>query len=97
MLQSFNFKYQIILYSFKAASELETCFNTYFVLCPWRAKDGKTEIEFDIDSTDFRLPEIHFEDLKQGLRSNGSLRPEQNIPEMYYSLRVSQPFAYFKN
>ncbi|MEQ2310856.1 hypothetical protein AMECASPLE_013538 [Ameca splendens] len=55
-----------------------------------RARDGKTEIDFDSDSTDFRLPEIHLEELKQGLRNSASLRPEQNIPDMYYSLRVSQ-------
>ncbi|PWA22271.1 hypothetical protein CCH79_00012590 [Gambusia affinis] len=61
-----------------------------------RAKDGKTEIEFDTDSTDFRLPEIDFEDLKQGLRNNGSLRPEQNIPEMYYSLRAYLSILYLK-
>ncbi|XP_054890341.1 MORC family CW-type zinc finger protein 3 isoform X2 [Poeciliopsis prolifica] len=61
-----------------------------------RAKDGKTEIEFDIDSSDFRLPEIHFEELKQGLRNNGSLRPEQNIPDMYYSLRAYLSILYLK-
>uniref|UniRef100_A0A3B3V053 MORC family CW-type zinc finger protein 3-like n=2 Tax=Poecilia latipinna TaxID=48699 RepID=A0A3B3V053_9TELE len=61
-----------------------------------RAKDGKTEIDFDTDSTDFRLPEIHFEELKQGLRNNGSLRPEQNIPDMYYSLRAYLSILYLK-
>ncbi|KAM4732084.1 MORC family CW-type zinc finger protein 3 [Anableps anableps] len=61
-----------------------------------RAKDGKTEIDFDTDSTDFRLPEIHLEELKQGLRNNGSLRPEQNIPDMYYSLRAYLSILYLK-
>uniref|UniRef100_A0A3P9PQN5 Morc S5 domain-containing protein n=1 Tax=Poecilia reticulata TaxID=8081 RepID=A0A3P9PQN5_POERE len=61
-----------------------------------RAKDGKTEIEFDTDSSDFRLPEIHFEELKQGLRNNGSPRPEQNIPDMYYSLRAYLSILYLK-
>lgn len=61
-----------------------------------RAKDGKTEIDFDTDSTDFRLPEIHLEEPKQGLRNSLSLRPEQNIPDMYYSLRAYLSILYLK-
>ncbi|MEQ2196616.1 hypothetical protein XENOCAPTIV_005801, partial [Xenoophorus captivus] len=49
------------------------------------------------DSTDFRLPEIHLEELKQGLRNSVSVRPEQNIPDMYYSLRVSSCWRYFRS
>ncbi|KAM4555109.1 MORC family CW-type zinc finger protein 3 [Odontesthes bonariensis] len=61
-----------------------------------RAKDGKTEIDFESDDADFRLPEIQFEDLKTGLRNSGSLRPEQNIPDMYYSLRAYLSILYLK-
>ncbi|XP_017289817.1 MORC family CW-type zinc finger protein 3 isoform X2 [Kryptolebias marmoratus] len=61
-----------------------------------RTKDGKTEIDFDTDTTDFRLPEIHTEELKQGLRNSGSLRPEQNVPDMYYSLRAYISILYLK-
>uniref|UniRef100_A0A3Q2Q854 Morc S5 domain-containing protein n=1 Tax=Fundulus heteroclitus TaxID=8078 RepID=A0A3Q2Q854_FUNHE len=61
-----------------------------------RAKDGKTEIDFDTDSTDFRLPVIHLEELKQGLRNSGSLRPEQNVPDMYCSLRAYLSILYLK-
>lgn len=39
--------------------------------------------------SDFRLPDIQIEELKKGLRNSGSLRAEQNIPDMHYSLRVS--------
>lgn len=56
---------------------------------PWSAKDGKPEIDFETDVTDFRLPSIQIEELKKGLRISGSLRAEQNIPDMHYSLRVS--------
>ncbi|XP_072251711.1 MORC family CW-type zinc finger protein 3 [Leuresthes tenuis] len=61
-----------------------------------RAKDGNTEIDFESDDVDFRLPEIQFEDLKKGLRNSGSLRPEQNIPDMYYSLRAYLSILYLK-
>ncbi|KAM4586160.1 MORC family CW-type zinc finger protein 3 isoform 2-T2 [Fundulus diaphanus] len=61
-----------------------------------RAKDGKTEIDFDTDSTDFRLPVIHLEELKQGLRNSGSLRPEQNVPDMFCSLRAYLSILYLK-
>lgn len=55
----------------------------------WRAKDGKPEIDFETDVYDFRLPSIQIEELKKGLKSSGSLRAEENIPDMHYSLRVS--------
>ncbi|KAF3693959.1 MORC family CW-type zinc finger protein 3 Nuclear matrix protein 2 [Channa argus] len=54
-----------------------------------RAKDGKPEIDFESDADDFRLPEIQIEELKKGLRNSVSLRAEQNIPDMHYSLRAS--------
>ncbi|KAM9740953.1 MORC family CW-type zinc finger protein 3 isoform 1-T1 [Menidia menidia] len=61
-----------------------------------RAKDGKTEIDFESDEADFRLPDIHVEELKKGLRNSGSLRPEQNVPDMYYSLRAYLSILYLK-
>ncbi|XP_061581428.1 MORC family CW-type zinc finger protein 3 [Cololabis saira] len=61
-----------------------------------RARDGNTEIDFETDPSDFRLPEIQTEELKKGLRNSGSLRPEQNIPDMYYSLRAYVNILYLK-
>ncbi|XP_054595098.2 MORC family CW-type zinc finger protein 3 [Nothobranchius furzeri] len=61
-----------------------------------RAKDGKTEIDYDLDSTDFRLPEIQIKELKQGLWNSGLLRPEQNLPDMYYSLRAYISILYLR-
>ncbi|XP_037531457.1 MORC family CW-type zinc finger protein 3 [Nematolebias whitei] len=61
-----------------------------------RAKDGKAEIDFDTDTTDFRLPEIQTEELKQGLKNSGSLKPEHNVPDMYYSLRAYISILYLK-
>ncbi|XP_023263071.1 MORC family CW-type zinc finger protein 3-like [Seriola lalandi dorsalis] len=61
-----------------------------------RAKDGKPEIDFGSDVTDFRLPEIQIEELKKGLRNSGSLRTEQNIPDMHYSLRAYLSILYLK-
>ncbi|XP_070692754.1 MORC family CW-type zinc finger protein 3 [Pempheris klunzingeri] len=61
-----------------------------------RAKDGKPEIDFETDSSDFRLPEIQIEELKKGLRNSGSLRAEQNIPDMHYSLRAYLSILYLK-
>ncbi len=46
-------------------------------------------MDFDTDLSDFRLPSIQIEELRKGLRSSGSLRAEENIPDMHYSLRVS--------
>ncbi|XP_026213180.1 MORC family CW-type zinc finger protein 3 isoform X2 [Anabas testudineus] len=61
-----------------------------------RAKDGKAEIDFETDDTDFRLPEIQIEELKKGMRNSGSLRAEQNIPDMHYSLRAYLSILYLK-
>uniref|UniRef100_A0A3Q1FS80 Morc S5 domain-containing protein n=1 Tax=Acanthochromis polyacanthus TaxID=80966 RepID=A0A3Q1FS80_9TELE len=61
-----------------------------------RAKDGKTEIDFETDPSDFRLPEIQIEELKKGPRNSGSLRPEHNIPDMHYSLRAYLSILYLK-
>ncbi|XP_067374151.1 MORC family CW-type zinc finger protein 3 [Channa argus] len=61
-----------------------------------RAKDGKPEIDFESDADDFRLPEIQIEELKKGLRNSGSLRAEQNIPDMHYSLRAYLSILYLK-
>ncbi|KAM3612102.1 uncharacterized protein V6R79_002612 [Siganus canaliculatus] len=61
-----------------------------------RAKDGKPELDFETDVTDFRLPPIQIEELKKGLRSRGSLRAEQSIPEMHYSLREYLSILYLK-
>ncbi|KAM9357070.1 MORC family CW-type zinc finger protein 3 [Symphorus nematophorus] len=61
-----------------------------------RAKDGKPEMDFETDVTDFRLPSIQIEELKKGLRNSGSLRAEQNIPEMHYSLRAYLSILYLK-
>ncbi|KAM6923955.1 MORC family CW-type zinc finger protein 3 [Xenentodon cancila] len=61
-----------------------------------RARDGNTEIDFETDPSDFRLPEIQTEELQKGLRNSGSLRPEQNIPDMYYSLRAYISILYLK-
>ncbi|XP_051275480.1 MORC family CW-type zinc finger protein 3 [Dicentrarchus labrax] len=61
-----------------------------------RAKDGKPEIDFETDRSDFRLPSIQIEELKKGLRSSGSLRAEQSIPEMHYSLKAYLSILYLK-
>ncbi|XP_074530616.1 MORC family CW-type zinc finger protein 3 [Halichoeres trimaculatus] len=61
-----------------------------------RAKDGNPEIDFTTDKSDFRLPEIQIEELKKGLRNSGSLRTEQNIPDMHYSLRAYLSILYLK-
>ncbi|XP_069027513.1 MORC family CW-type zinc finger protein 3 [Embiotoca jacksoni] len=61
-----------------------------------RAKDGKSEIDFETDTSDLRLPEIQIEELKKGLRNSGSFRAEQNIPEMHYSLRAYLSILYLK-
>ncbi|XP_026186094.1 MORC family CW-type zinc finger protein 3 [Mastacembelus armatus] len=60
------------------------------------AKDGKPEMDFETDMGDFRLPEIQIEELKKGLRNSGSLRAEQNIPDMHYSLRAYLSILYLK-
>ncbi|XP_055368457.1 MORC family CW-type zinc finger protein 3 [Betta splendens] len=61
-----------------------------------RAKDAKTEIDFETDVSDFRLPKIQIEELKKGLRSGGSARAEQSIPDLHYSLRAYLSILYMK-
>ncbi|XP_070769276.1 MORC family CW-type zinc finger protein 3 [Enoplosus armatus] len=60
------------------------------------AKDSKPEIDFETDVSDFRLPDIQIEELKRGLRNSGSLRAEQNIPDIHYSLRAYLSILYLK-
>lgn len=58
----------------------------------YRYKDGKPEFDFDADLEDIRLPEIHSEisegKTKRGF--SGHRRSDCIIPEMDYSLRVSE-------
>ncbi|XP_029917781.1 MORC family CW-type zinc finger protein 3 [Myripristis murdjan] len=61
-----------------------------------RAKDGKSELDFETDVTDIRMPEIHIEELKKDLKNSGSQRAEQNIPDMDYSLRAYLSILYLK-
>ncbi|XP_054647877.1 MORC family CW-type zinc finger protein 3 isoform X2 [Dunckerocampus dactyliophorus] len=61
-----------------------------------RARDGKTELDFDTDDSDIRLPEIRFDELRRSLKNSGSLKAEQSIPEMYYSLRAYLSILYLK-
>lgn len=53
-----------------------------------RTKDGKPEIDFETDVTDFRLPLIQNKEIKKGQSRSGSMPHEQNLPEIQYSLRV---------
>ncbi|KAK5864732.1 hypothetical protein PBY51_015950 [Eleginops maclovinus] len=61
-----------------------------------RGKDGKTQIDFESDLTDFRLPEIDITELKKGVRNSSSLKAEHNIPDMHYSLRAYLSILYLK-
>ncbi|KAI9526720.1 hypothetical protein NQZ68_036513 [Dissostichus eleginoides] len=61
-----------------------------------RGKDGKTQIDFESDMTDFRLPEIDITELKKGVRNSSSLKAEHNIPDMHYSLRAYLSILYLK-
>lgn len=61
-----------------------------------RAKDGKLEIDFENDPSDFRLPEIQIEELKRNMKNSGLLRAEQNIPDMHYSLKAYLSILYLK-
>ncbi|KAM4622208.1 MORC family CW-type zinc finger protein 3 [Polymixia lowei] len=61
-----------------------------------RAKDGKPELDFETDVHDIRMPDVQIEQLKKGLRSSGSQRIEQNIPDMEYSLRAYLSILYLK-
>lgn len=60
-----------------------------------RTQDGKPEIDFETDVTDFRLPMIHIEEIKKGQSRSGSMPHEQNIPEIQCSLRVRTHRAEF--
>lgn len=57
-----------------------------------RNKDGKPEFDFDTDRDDIRLPEIRSEEMEgKGKKSYFGLRRTDHIvPEMDYSLRVSE-------
>nr|XP_019942068.1 PREDICTED: MORC family CW-type zinc finger protein 3-like [Paralichthys olivaceus] len=57
-----------------------------------RAKDGKPEIDFETDVSDFRLPEIQIEEMKKGLRNSAT----QNLPDMHFSLRAYLSILYLK-
>ncbi|XP_056898945.1 MORC family CW-type zinc finger protein 3-like isoform X2 [Takifugu flavidus] len=61
-----------------------------------RTKDGKPEIDFETDVTDFRLPSIQSQDIKNGLSRSGSMRHEQDVPEMQYSLKAYLSILYLK-
>lgn len=58
----------------------------------YRNKDGKPELDFETDEFDIRMPEIHSEETKTRGRKKsfpGPQRTDHTIPEMDYSLRVS--------
>ncbi|XP_041653741.1 MORC family CW-type zinc finger protein 3 [Cheilinus undulatus] len=61
-----------------------------------RDKGGNLEVDFETDGSDFRLPEIQIEELKKGLKNNKSLKAEQNITEIHYSLRAYLSILYLK-
>uniref|UniRef100_A0A672IYR7 CW-type domain-containing protein n=1 Tax=Salarias fasciatus TaxID=181472 RepID=A0A672IYR7_SALFA len=61
-----------------------------------RAKDGKSEIDFETDESDFRLPEIQIDQVKPGPRNSGSFNAEKSIPDMHYSLRAYLSILYLK-
>ncbi|XP_049330687.1 MORC family CW-type zinc finger protein 4 [Astyanax mexicanus] len=64
-----------------------------------RNKDGKPEFDFDTDTEDIRLPEIHSEEM-EGVKSKksyfGPRRTEHIVPEMDYSLRAYLSILYLK-
>lgn len=57
-----------------------------------RNKDGKPELDFEVDEEDIRLPEIRSEEMegKGKRRYFGPHRTDHIVPEMDYSLRVSE-------
>ncbi|XP_072288369.1 MORC family CW-type zinc finger protein 3 [Eucyclogobius newberryi] len=61
-----------------------------------RANDGNPEIDFGTDTTDFRLPEIQIKELNRSLKNSELLKPEQNVPEMYYSLKEYLSILYLR-
>uniref|UniRef100_A0A8C7J9N1 CW-type domain-containing protein n=2 Tax=Oncorhynchus kisutch TaxID=8019 RepID=A0A8C7J9N1_ONCKI len=64
-----------------------------------RNKDGKPELDFEIDEFDIRIPEIHSEETKSRGRKKSFPGPQRNdhtIPEMDYSLRAYLSILYLK-
>ncbi|XP_070960088.1 MORC family CW-type zinc finger protein 3-like isoform X1 [Oncorhynchus clarkii lewisi] len=64
-----------------------------------RNKDGKPELDFEIDEFDIRIPEIHSEETKTRGRKKsfpGPQRTDHTIPEMDYSLRAYLSILYLK-
>ncbi|XP_060935322.1 MORC family CW-type zinc finger protein 3 [Limanda limanda] len=61
-----------------------------------RTKDGRPEIDFETDVSDFRLPEIQIEEMRKGLRNSGSMRTTQNIPDMHFSLQAYLSILYLR-
>ncbi|XP_056295139.1 MORC family CW-type zinc finger protein 3 isoform X2 [Pseudoliparis swirei] len=61
-----------------------------------RAKDGKPEIDFETDVSDFRLPEIHEKELKKYLRTGGSPGARHDIPDIHKSLSDYLSILYLK-
>jgi len=56
-----------------------------------RNKDGNPEFDFDTDAEDIRLPEIRTEDMQgKWRRDYRQRRDSNNVPEMEFSLRVSE-------
>nr|XP_040031484.1 MORC family CW-type zinc finger protein 3 isoform X2 [Gasterosteus aculeatus aculeatus] len=61
-----------------------------------RAKDGKPEVDFETDVSDFRLPEVHNDELKKCLRTFGSPRAKHDVPDIHYSLKAYLSILYLK-
>ncbi|XP_017340918.1 MORC family CW-type zinc finger protein 3 isoform X1 [Ictalurus punctatus] len=63
-----------------------------------RNKDGKPELDFEVDEEDIRLPEIRSEEMegKGKRRYFGPHRTDHIVPEMDYSLRAYLSILYLK-
>ncbi|KAM8909975.1 MORC family CW-type zinc finger protein 3 [Spinachia spinachia] len=61
-----------------------------------RARDGQPEVDFETDVSDFRLPEIHNDELKKCLRTFGSPRAKDDVPDIHYSLKAYLSILYLK-
>ncbi|XP_062249652.1 MORC family CW-type zinc finger protein 3 isoform X2 [Platichthys flesus] len=61
-----------------------------------RTKDGKPEIDFETDVSDFRLPEIQSEEMRKGLRNSGSMRTTQNTHDIHFSLQAYLSILYLR-
>uniref|UniRef100_H3DHA0 Zgc:152774 n=1 Tax=Tetraodon nigroviridis TaxID=99883 RepID=H3DHA0_TETNG len=59
-----------------------------------KSKDGKPEIDFETDATDFRLPFIQTVETKKGHSRSASMH--EQIPEIQYSLRAYLSILYLK-